>query len=297
LSRDVSEDIALNSGDRLTPTVLRPCQARWSLRLKKRFGAKSCSSASTSREARARSSVNQVSRPSLQSPSAQSSTLSPGRGKNCAQSLVSGPRPWWSFSFAGKLGFDRAPLRRYDGLPSTAWGRCSRCASASFQRHLRGHDIGPVQSRLCPMHLRDDRGTRALIEPPARPLGVGIERAYGFGNYRIIVSHCGDERRQAQVEERPIPSDWRDRATPAPCPSKWSSRRYVSHPSLIGGIPSLPRGNSPRFPEHPTHPPSHTPRSRLSLVALLPNPTGKNVWRSWRFYAGLADLFLTFITI
>jgi len=62
-----------------------------------------------------------------------------------------------------------------------------------FQTHLRSHDIRQVQRQVDTSHFRKEGGPRTIIQPSARIPCVPIERAYGLGHYRIIVSHCVDE--------------------------------------------------------------------------------------------------------
>jgi hypothetical protein len=62
-----------------------------------------------------------------------------------------------------------------------------------FQRYLSGLDVGLVKRRLHPTHLRNKGDPGAAVQPPPRFSSVRIERAYGLGNYRIIVTHSGDQ--------------------------------------------------------------------------------------------------------
>jgi hypothetical protein len=72
-----------------------------------------------------------------------------------------------------------------------------------FQRHLCSQNIGQVQRGVGAAHFRKEGGTRTLIQPSARISAVPIERAYGFGYYRIIAIPVTDV-----VHSTPLTYPW-----------------------------------------------------------------------------------------
>src|SRR5450631_3562576 len=97
--------------------------------------------------------------------------------------------PDWRYGIGGdgRLGLlPRAELEQHVRLDP---------ADGLFQRHSCGQDVRLVQRQLDASHFAEKGAPGAVVQPPARVTGVRIERTYGLGYDRIIVSHPSDECR------------------------------------------------------------------------------------------------------